>query len=345
MNLVWRKKYNLLRQVTFRQISCQFETMNIFKIPVIDIADLESPHLADRQQVAIKIREACSTIGFFYITNHGIVDDLITNILAESKRFFNQPLAVKQEVAIARSPISRGYEAIGAQTLDSTAPPDFKEGYYMGVERNLDDPLVQAGTPNHGPNQWPTLPGWRHQMEQYFAAMMHLSQRLLQAIALSLKMDEHYFDGMVNNSMAILRLLHYPSHSPVAHSKQLGCGTHTDWGCLTVLLQDAVGGLEVCTAKGEWIAAPPIPGTFVINIGDMLARWSNGFYQSTPHRVINQSGKERYSIPFFFDANYHALIECLPTCQSPTHPPRYTPITAGEHIMEMYRKTYSATIP
>jgi isopenicillin N synthase-like dioxygenase len=270
---------------------------------------------------------------------------VIARIFAETKRFFKLPLAVKNRVAIAHSPISRGYEPIGHQTLDTNAAPDLKEGFYIGVERNADDPLVQAGIPNHGPNQWPAdLPGWRNQMEQYFGLMMDLSRQLLRGLALSLQVEESYFDPMVDNPMAILRLLHYPPHPASAQPDQLGCGIHTDWGALTILLQDSVGGLEVRTADGAWVQATPIPGTFVINLGDMMARWTNDYYQSTPHRVMNRSGKERYSLPFFFDANYHARVECIPTCQDTANPPRYPPITAGEHIMQMYRRTYGLVV-
>ncbi len=296
-------------------------------IPVIDIGGLRSAEIRDRKAVATEIRKASHAVGFFYITNHGIEDPVVDRMFAEIKRFFDLPLEVKNQIAITKSPISRGFEPIGYQTLDQTAAPDLKEGFYIGVERGPDDPLVQARTPNHGPNQWPSdLPGWRSQMEQYFDLMLGLSQQLLRGLALSLDVDEYYFDCMTNNPMAILRLLHYPPHPAQASPEQLGCGTHTDWGCITILLQDEVGGLEVCTSNGEWIPAKPIPGTFVINLGDMMARWTNDYYQSTPHRVVNRSGKERYSIPFFFDANYHALVKCIPTCQSSTNPPDILPL-------------------
>jgi isopenicillin N synthase-like dioxygenase len=144
---------------------------------------------------------------------------------------------------------------------------------------------------------------------------------------------------MMDNPMPILRLLYYPPHPIHAKPDEFGCGTHTDWGFLTILLQDEAGGLEVCTADGDWVQAKPIPDTFVINLGDMMARWTNDYYQSTPHRVVNRSGQARYSMPFFWDINYHSVVECLPTCQSIENPPKYPPITAGEHIVEMYRKT------
>ncbi|XGV96949.1 MAG: isopenicillin N synthase family dioxygenase [Leptolyngbya sp. BL-A-14] len=313
-------------------------TVTFSQIPIIDLSGLRSPKLSDRQAVAAAIRHASHQVGFFYIANHGVPADAIADTFAQTKRFFDQPLAFRDTVAIARSPISRGYEAIGQQALDQN--PDLKEGYYIGVDRGRDDLLVQAGTPNHGANQWPNLPGWREPLEAYFTLMLDLSTQLMRALALSLDLDEHYFDPMIDNSMSVLRLLHYPPHPANAMEHQLGCGAHTDWGSITILLQDQVGGLEVRNANGEWIAAKPIPDTFVINLGDMMARWTNDYYQSTPHRVVNRSGKERYSIPFFFDPNYHALVECLPTCQSDGKPPKYAPITAGKHIMEMYRKTY-----
>jgi isopenicillin N synthase-like dioxygenase len=315
--------------------------MTFTDIPVIDVGGLRSKRLVDRKAVAAEMREASHEVGFFYISNHGIEADILQQTFAETKRFFDLPLEVKHGVTIANSPISRGFEPIGYQTLDQTAAPDLKEGFYIGVERGEDDPLVQAKTPNHGPNQWLSdFLGWREHMETYFALMLDLSQRLMNGLALSLAIDEHYFDAMSNDPMAILRLLHYPPHPVNAPADQLGCGTHTDWGCLTILLQDSVGGLEVCTSDGDWVQAKPIPDTFVINLGDMMARWTNDYYQSTPHRVVTRSGKERYSIPFFFDANYHALVNCIPTCQSPNTSPKYAPVTAGEHIMEMYHRTY-----
>lgn len=311
------------------------------QIPVIDIGGLYSAQLRDRQAVAVEIRRAAHEIGFFYIANHGIRDDLMAQTLAEAKRFFDLPLVVKNQVAIARSPIARGYEPLGYQTLDVNAASDLKEGYYIGVERGPNDPLVQANVPNHGANQWlPDLLNWREHMEQYFEAMLALARRLCRGLALSLDLAEDYFDGMVDNPMAVLRLLHYPPHPTNASVNQLGCGTHTDWGAITILLQDAIGGLEVCTTSGQWVEATPIPGTFVINLGDMMARWTNDQYCSTAHRVINRSSQERYAIPFFFDANYYARIECIPTCQSVENPAKYPPILAGEHIMEMYHRTY-----
>jgi isopenicillin N synthase-like dioxygenase len=314
--------------------------MNFSSIPVIDISGLQSDSLSDRQAVAVELRRVCHTIGFFYIANHGIPAEFTRQTFAETRRFFDLPLAQKNQVAAVNSSIFRGYDPIGAQALDVQALSDLKESFYLGVDRDTSDPLVQRRTPNHGPNQWPIgLPGWRTQMEQYFATMLELAQRLSRGIALSLDLEEQYFDRMINNTMSILRLLHYPPHPAHATPNQWGCGAHTDWGFLTILLQDQTGGLEVRNAEGDWIPAPPIPDTFVINLGDMLARWTNDYYQSTPHRVVNRSQSDRYAIPFFFDVNYHAIVECLPSCCGPTNPPKYAPIQAGDHIIAMYNAT------
>jgi isopenicillin N synthase-like dioxygenase len=314
--------------------------MAFSSIPVIDIGGLRSKDLGDRRTVAEQLRQASCNAGFFYITNHGVSDALIAQTFAEAKRFFDLPLSAKAEVSSVHSSISRGYDPLKAQSLDVNAQPDLKESFYMGIDRSADDPLVQAGLPNHGANLWPSnLPGWRSHLETYFATMMDLARQLACGLALSLGLDEHYFAPLMDNPMPILRLLHYPPHPAQAQPNEFGCGTHTDWGFLTILLQDQAGGLEVCTTEGNWIKAEPIPGTFVINLGDMMARWTNDAYQSTPHRVINRSGQERYSIPFFWDINYHSVVECLPTCQSAQNLPKYPPITAGEHIVEMYRQT------
>ena len=310
-------------------------------LPIIDVAALVSDSAKAREAVAAEIRGACIDSGFFYVANHGVAPDLIAETFARSRAFFDQPLAAKMAIGIDRSPVSRGYEPIGAQSLDLEAAPDQKESFYIGIERGPDDPLVAAGTPNHGPNQWPGgLPGWREAMETYFDAMSSLADRLARGLALSLGIEERYFTPLADNPMSILRLLHYPPHPVDAGADLFGCGTHTDWGCLTILAQENAEGLEVRTASGDWILAPPIDGAFVVNLGDMMARWTNDLYQSTPHRVINNSGRERYSIAFFHDVNYHALVECLPTCTDAERPPRYPPILAGEHIHQMYLQTY-----
>jgi isopenicillin N synthase-like dioxygenase len=309
-------------------------------IPVIDFAGAFSAYLADRMRVAQAIREACCEVGFFYLRNHGVPQALLDGQLEWTRRFFALPLAERMEVSTAKSRCLRGYEPVASQALDS-GPADLRERFYLGVDLTPDHPYVQKGVPNHGPNQWPRLPGFREQNERYFAALLDLGRRAMRILALSLELEENYFDAMVAEPFALMSLIHYPPHPAVSAPNQLGAGAHTDWGGITLLLQDDAGGLEIRNVAGEWVLADPIPGTFVVNLGDMIQRWTNDLYVSNMHRVLNKrSGRDRYSVALFFNPDYFTKAECLDSCASPERPPRYAPCTVGEHIAEMYKITF-----
>ncbi len=247
---------------------------------------------------------------------------------------------------IDRSGIKRGFDPIGWQVLDPGQPADIKESFYTGVDRDASDPLVRAGTPNHGPNQWPDealAPGFRAAVQAYDAAVCSLSHRLMQIVALGLGLSADHFVRYMQDPMPVLRLLHYPPQPATAKPGQIGCGAHTDWGGITVLAQDDAGGLQLQSLGGEWIEAEPVEGSVVVNLGDLMQRWTNDRYRSTLHRVINRhSGRDRYSIAYFFDIDYHAEVSALPGCFDANNPPRYAPITAGAHVVEMYRRTQVA---
>lgn len=313
-------------------------------LPIVDVSGLSSSDPDMRRAVGTALRAACLDKGFFYCVGHGIPAGLIDAVFAETRRFFDLPMEAKLAVDKARSFANRGYETLGGQTLQAGAKPDRKEGYYIGLELPEDDPRVVARKFNHGPNQWPRdLPGFRPAMRAYHAAMLDLAERLMRGMALSLDLDENHFAGFVRDPLAILRLLHYPPQPAQAEADDFGAGAHTDFGGLTLLLQDDVGGLQVFdNASGGWIAAQPIPGAFVINLGDMIARWTNDRYRSTLHRVVNASGRERYSVPFFFTGNPDFEVSCIPTCLSPGEKPKYPPIKVEDHLQAMYRKTYAA---
>jgi isopenicillin N synthase-like dioxygenase len=194
---------------------------------------------------------------------------------------------------------------------------------------------------NHGPNQWPRgLPAFRAVMQDYFAAMLDLSVRLMRAVALSLDLAEDHFAAFCSDPVALLRLLHYPQQRTNGLPGEKGCGAHTDWGAITVLLQDDAGGLQINDPIHGWLHAPPLPGAFVVNIGDLITRWTNDRYHSTKHRVINLSGRDRYSVPFFFDGNPDYIVSCLPGCSDTDNPARYRPTTVAEHTDVMHRATF-----
>lgn len=312
-------------------------------LPLIDVAPLRSADPAARAQVAAALRAACAEHGFFYIHGHGVDPALTREVLSASARFFDLPLAQKLQADKALSACNRGYEPLRNQTLQAGTPPDVKEGYYIGVELPADDPRVLAGKFNHGPNLWPAeLPGFRDTMDRYFAAMLDLGGLLMRSMALSLNLPERHFEGFVEGAVATLRLLHYPPQPPQPAPGEKGCGEHTDFGSVTLLLQDDVGGLQVRdVARNTWIDAPPLPGTYVVNIGDLIARWTNGRYHSTLHRVINRSGRERYSVPFFLTGAPDHEVACLPTCLSEGEQPLYPPITVEQHLQQCYRRTYA----
>ncbi|MFI8480807.1 isopenicillin N synthase family dioxygenase [Pseudomonas sp. NPDC078700] len=313
-----------------------------FNLPLIDISGLRSNLLSDRMKVADELREACQRCGFFYITNHGIDPQLIRAVQEQSEQFFALPSSNKLAVSKTLSPCNRGYEPLRAQTLEADSPPDLKEGFYIGVHLDEDNPRVLAGRFNQGPNQWPQgVPEFKAVMEAYFAAAFEVSALLMRGLALSLDLAEDHFDPLMMDASATLRMLHYPPQPPHPLPGEKGCGAHTDFGALTLLLQDTTGGLQVkAIDSDEWIDAPPVEGSYVVNLGDMISRWTNERYHSNVHRVINRSGRERYSVPFFFTGNMDTVVECLATCLSADGTAKYPPITIEKHFMERYLSTY-----
>jgi isopenicillin N synthase-like dioxygenase len=312
----------------------------ISPVPLIDVSGLRSPNRPDRLRVAEQIRRAALDKGFFYIEKHGVPERLIEAVFEESHGFFAAPLADRLTVGRTHSPCGRGFEPIGGQDLEQTGAPDLKEAFDLGVELPPDDPHVLAGTENCGPNQWPHgLPAFRPVMESYFQAMLTLAVQLMRALALSLDLDEDYFEAFCSEPVALLRLLHYPQQPVRSRAGEKGCGAHTDWGAITLLLQDDAGGLQIRDPVSGWLHAPPRAGAFVVNLGDLMARWTNDRYRSTEHRVINLSGRDRYSVPFFLDGNPDHLVTCLPGCSGPAYPARYPPVTVAGHTEQMRRLT------
>ncbi len=308
-------------------------------IPIIDLATISSTATLGQH-----IGAAARGIGFFVLTNHSVSRDLIADVFAESHRFFALERSAKEALSIKHSPHNRGYVGLMEEQLDPTKPGDVKEGFNLGLNLPVNDPEVLAGRPFRGVNVWPSsadCPTFRETMLEYFSACHALGRTLHRAIALDLGLDESFFEDKLDRPLATLRLLHYPPRPASYAPGQSGAGVHTDYGNLTLLATDDARGLEVQTRDAEWITAPTIEGALIVNVGDCLMRWTNDVYVSTPHRVVNPIGRERFSVAFFLDANPEARVEALPSCVSAMRPARYPPIQCADYIAERLNATYA----
>ncbi len=278
-------------------------------VPIIDISPLVAEHGA-QQAVASQIGQACRTYGFFYIVGHGVDESLQRRLEVLSRQFFAQDLETKLRIRMALAGKAwRGFFPVGEEL--TSGKPDLKEGLYFGAELSPDDPRVRAEIPLHGPNLFPdNLPSFRETVLDYMAALTQVGHVLMRGIALSLGLDSHYFaDRYTTDPLVLFRIFHYPPATVTSEEEPLwGVGEHTDYGVLTILKQDDTGGLQI-KSKSQWLDAPPVPGSFICNIGDMLDRLTRGLYRSTPHRVRNVTTRGRLSFPFFFDPNFKARIE------------------------------------
>ena len=286
---------------------------SVSNVPVIDVAPLATG-AGDRSRVASAIASACREWGFFYVTGHGVDEALQRRLEEASRRFFARDLDTKMEIRMDRGGAAwRGYFPVGGEL--TSGKPDVKEGIYFGAELAEHHPLVASGTPLHGPNLFPAdMPELRDTVLRYMDAMTRLGHALMEGVALSLGLGATYFfDRYTSEPLTLFRIFNYPGN-PAAPGEEprWGVGEHTDYGLLTILKQDATGGLQV-KSQGGWIAAPPIEGAFLCNIGDMLERMTAGLYRSTPHRVQNVTRRDRLSFPFFFDPNFNARIEPIVT--------------------------------
>ena len=281
---------------------------------VIDMEPLfDANAKSARRLVADAIEAACRSTGFFYVTGHRIPAQTLEQLDVASRRFFALPTEDKAAIAMAKGGIAwRGWFPVGGELTSGQA--DLKEGLYLGLELPRDDKRVVAGLPFHGPNLWPRqVPELRDVVLGYMTATIAAARALMAGVALSLGLDDGYFEQFYTADPTVLfRIFRYPATTETEQaSEQWGVGEHTDYGLLTLLLQDERGGLQVRSGEG-WIEAPPIPGTLICNIGDMLDRMTGGWYRSTPHRVNNTSGLDRLSFPLFFDPNLAAAIRPLP---------------------------------
>jgi isopenicillin N synthase-like dioxygenase len=300
-------------------------------LPIIDLTSLSESNRASLTRMAADVGAACRDVGFFYVVNHGVEAALIAEAFAQSHRFFASPLADKRRLAIETIGGNRGYSGLLHEALDAARGPDMKEAFNIGLDLAPEDPELLAGKQFRSLNAWPELRGFRETALAYYKACAALAARLHRAFARDLGLEPDFFADKFDRPMATLRFLHYPAPSR-GSDPQTGAGEHTDYGNLTLLATDDVGGLEVRTRAGQWTEAPVVPGAFIVNIGDCLMRWTNDVYVSTPHRVVNRTAKERYSIAFFYDPNPDAIVETIPNCVREGDLPRYRPILAADYL-------------
>jgi isopenicillin N synthase-like dioxygenase len=312
--------------------------------PIIDIS-------ADPDAVGADLDEICRTVGFFQVIGHGVPDDVAGPAWAMATEFFDLPVEDKLSVARPAPDYPYGYMPLAGESLHQSmagaAPPDLKEVFNIGppapASREFADPDEAWA---YSPNLWPrALPELRLAWTVYYDVMRDLGDRLMSLFARGLGLPAGFFADKTVRSANALRAINYPARDVAALPGQLRAGAHTDYGTLTILRQDAVGGLEVLDQAGGWAGVESVPGAFVINIGDLMARWTNDRWRSTLHRVVDPpmatsaAAARRQSMPYFQNANWSAVISCLPTCLGPGERPRYEPVLAGPYLMSKFRRS------
>jgi isopenicillin N synthase-like dioxygenase len=315
-------------------------------IPVIDIEPYRAGDPAGTKRIADAVRAACEEIGFLIVTGHGVPDALVRRVFDVSLAFFELPLAEKCATRSDDPGIPRGYSVLGSKNLGRTygldTPPDLREQFFIGP---LDDWAAHfrrfsGAAKVYAPNVWPERPHeFRDVFTEYYRVQERLARDLMRIFALALGVSENWFDGAIDRHFSTVPSNFYPEPSGEPMPGQLRAGPHTDFGSLTILaVNDAPGGLQVLFPDGAWHDVRPEPGQLVVNLGDMMARWTNDRWKSTVHRVVNPrrgqvAGSRRQTVGFFLHPNYNARVTCLPTCTDADHPPRYAPILAGEHML------------
>ncbi|KOP24727.1 2OG-Fe(II) oxygenase [Hapalosiphon sp. MRB220] len=314
----------------------------MINIPVIDFYLFNNGNSTTKQNLVKQIYQACHEIGFMYLQNHGISQNLIEQVFTHSRDFFNLPLEVKQQFAWSDEHSNQGYVGMERERLEPNKPGDLKEAFNMGKE----DTQMQRRGDVENQNFYISLPNSAAKNPDilaFYQACTKLANKVLQAFALALQLPEDFFANNHNKQNHTLRSLHYPPIQQPPQPGQVRAGEHSDYGSITLLFQDQVGGLEVQTASGEWIAAPAIPGTVVVNTGDLMQRWTNHVFCSTKHRVMipndDRVKQSRYSIAFFCHPNDDTEIACLESCCR-EYPAIYPPILAGEYLLSRLQATY-----
>ncbi|OXI95009.1 MULTISPECIES: isopenicillin N synthase family dioxygenase [Burkholderia] len=326
-------------------------------IPIIDLQRSASGICGDKFDTAQKLRTVCEGTGFFLIVGHGVQASIVEKAYRATQAFFELPLSDKLALRSDHDdPLMRGFGRQGSLSASNTdavvaserARPDLSETYTIN---RLGEPIEVPGIPSHlnwhvrKPNKWPDIDGFRAAYLDYYHEMEGLARDLMSLFALSLNLREDWFDSKIDQHMTNLTANYYPPLFSEPIPGQLRKGQHSDWGCLTILYQDGgTEGLQILTKDGNWVDVPTIADAFVINIGDLMSIWTNDRWTSTVHRVVNPpAGKReqsRYSLPFFYQPNFHTVIECIPGCNIDSERAKHNPVKSGDYILEKFSRAY-----
>jgi isopenicillin N synthase-like dioxygenase len=317
-------------------------------VPVIDLEPFRLGDDADRRAVAAQIDTACREVGFLSVVGHGVPQDVIDEMVSVTTAFFDRPVEEKRRFTVDEKSANRGYASLGSEALSysigESSPPDLFEAFNVGWEiddQAVDDYVAVERTRFFHPNIWPDGPAeLREVWLRYWAAMDTLGHQLMSAMAMALGLEPDHFEASLGRNISVMRAINYQRHpgSPDPLPDQMRMGAHTDYGSLTVLWADDVPGLQIQGEDGSWVPVGPPTGALLVNIGDLLAEWTNDRWRSTMHRVVPppagaDGSARRRSIAWFQQPDYDAVIECLPGCSAEDDPPRYQPVRSGDHLI------------
>ena len=303
-------------------------------IPVLDIGPMLHGSEADKQAFAEALAHVSRSVGFFHLSGHGVPAACFTSLRAMAERFFALPEPRKMDVYIGLSKNHRGYVPEGEEVF-AAGTKDRKEAFDLAIDLAADDPDYLAGNPLLGPNQWPDIPGFREAVQDYYGRTFEVGRALLRGFALALGQEEVFFDPFLTRPPSQLRLIHYPYDADAVDV--MGIGAHTDYECFT-LLHATAAGLQALNGLGQWIDVPPVPGAFIVNIGDMMEILTNGEFIATSHRV-RKVKEERYSFPLFFSVDYDTRVAPLSNFIRPGQAAR-PGLVAGEHLFAQTAQSF-----
>ena len=324
--------------------------------PIFDLGAFEAAGDQEKKRLGAEVDEICRSTGFLAIANHGVADAVIDGVWAKTHAFFDRPADVKQRVRAPYPGYPYGYLGPGTEALAKSrnvdTPPDLKESFNGGplaVPAGMTEPEALGFC--YAATIWPEGPeGFVDAWKAYYRSMEDLARRIMRVFATALGLEEHFFDSYVDAPISALRALNYPEQRVAPQPGQLRAGAHTDYGSLTILLpQPGSKGLEIIAPDGQWTPVPPVAGAFVINIGDLMALWTNDRWVSTVHRVVNPPPEEggmqrRQSLAFFHQPNWLAEIACLPSCLPAGEEPKYAPVLSGPYLMAKFKSTVTAKV-